>query len=196
MVWFSTTNIKNPKCSVNKSIYIVNKHLLTLHFGNDKLIRQYVFHVYTLILIMQLVYLQLLQNETVKSNTGLVFVVEFLPSLTMTAISVVFPPIFEIVVIFEDYGPEVELLITMIRFDSEYVSIYEIDNNTWHRACNLNLRELLCGDTCIQLKLIISSTCFQSGKWFLCIYHNASVLRIYKERTLPWSTIPKIHKTI
>ena len=79
---------------------------------------------------MQLVYLQLLQNETVKSNTGLVFVVEFLPSLTMTAISVVFPPIFEIVVIFEDYGPEVELLITMIRFDSEYVSIYEIDNNT------------------------------------------------------------------
>lgn len=58
---------------------------------------------------------QLLADESVIDNRVLTLLVEFLPSITLTVLNVLIPPIFQKVVIFEDYTPETEIRITIAR---------------------------------------------------------------------------------
>ncbi|XP_014676971.1 PREDICTED: transmembrane channel-like protein 7 [Priapulus caudatus] len=61
-------------------------------------------------------------DESLKFSGGddthspyLVLLMQFLPSLTITAVSVVVPTIFATIVVAEDYSPEFEIRITLIR---------------------------------------------------------------------------------
>lgn len=53
---------------------------------------------------------------------ALQFLIEFLPSLTITVLNVIVPKIFEKIVLGEDYTPGVEVQITLFRYFSQFDS--------------------------------------------------------------------------
>lgn len=52
----------------------------------------------------------------VEWHTALQLLIEFLPSLTITFLNILVPLIFEKIVMGEDYTPQVEVQITLVRY--------------------------------------------------------------------------------